>query len=86
MSKNLFDYAKKELTQDGFLMWLIDSYNDENEEIRNVSRSFIEFLTEISKNEKIVEVWVKPQWCKIDVTVFITTDKKEKVGVASQSI
>ena len=52
MSKNLFDYAKKELSQDGFLMWLIDSYNDENEEIRNVSRSFIEFLTGISKNEK----------------------------------
>lgn len=81
MSKNLFDYAKKELSQDGFLMWLIDSYNDENEEIRNVSRSFIEFLTGISKNEKIVEVWVKPQWCKIDVTAFITTDKKEKVGL-----
>lgn len=81
MSKNLFDYAKKELSQDGFLMWLIDSYDDENEEIKNASRSFIEFLTGISKNEKIIEVWVKPQWCKIDVTAFITTDKKEKVAL-----
>lgn len=59
-------------------MWLIDSYNDEDDEIKNVSRSFIEFLTGISKNEKITEIWIKPQWFKIDITVFITTENKEK--------
>ena len=25
--KNLFNYAKKELTQDAFLMWILDNYN-----------------------------------------------------------
>lgn len=28
MSENLFDYATKELSQDAFLRWLLENYND----------------------------------------------------------
>lgn len=80
MSKNLFNYAKKELSQDAFLMWLIDSYNSENAIEKTVSRKFLKFLANIPEDEELMEVWVKPQWCKIDVTAFVST-KTEKIGI-----
>lgn len=80
MSKNLFDYATKELSQDAFLMWLIDSHNSDDDIEKMVSRKFIYFISGISEDEVLKEVWVKPQWCKIDITVFITTNN-DKIGI-----
>lgn len=42
-AKNIFDYAPKELTQDGFLRWLFESYEDP--EIKDLARDFLLFLT-----------------------------------------
>lgn len=81
MSKNLFDYATKELSQDAFLMWIIDSHDSEDKVERNVSRKLIKFLTGIDEDEKLTEVWVKPQWFKIDITVFITTASGRKTAL-----
>ena len=30
---NIFNYATKELSQDAYLMWLISSYNDQDEKL-----------------------------------------------------
>lgn len=81
MSKNLFDYATKELSQDAFLMWIIDSYNSDDEVERKVSRKFIQFLTGINEDEILTEVWIKAQWYKIDVTAFITTETGRNIGI-----
>ena len=41
--KNLFDYATKELSQDAFLRWLFESYEDE--QIRPIVADFITNFT-----------------------------------------
>ena len=68
--KNIFDYATKELTQDAFLMWLLDSYEDDDSNIRDISRKFVNFLLG-KKINNVKWIWVKPQWKKIDVTCHI---------------
>lgn len=73
MSKNLFDYAKKELSQDAFLMYIIDCYNSENKTERSISRKFINFLVGLSEDEEITKIWLKAQWHKIDISVYFYT-------------
>ena len=68
--KNIFDYATKELTQDAFLMWILDCYKDEDKNLRSISRKFVKTLLKIDTSN-VKWVWVKPQWKKIDVTCHI---------------
>ncbi len=42
--KNLFDYAPKELTQDGFIRWLLENYEDKD--LKELVRNFVLFLTD----------------------------------------
>lgn len=53
--KNLFDYAPKELTQDGFLMWIFENYDDP--ELRDLSRDLILFLTEDENGKPSVDIF-----------------------------
>ena len=46
--KNLFDYATKELSQDAFLMWFLENWDDER--IGEYSLGFIRMLTEADGN------------------------------------
>lgn len=57
--KNIFDYAKKELSQDAFLMWLANNYQDKD--IGDFAKSFL--LTMIGKdsNSKITDLTTTPQ-------------------------
>ena len=41
--KNLFELAPKELTQDGFIRWVIENY--QHDDIKDLARRFILFLT-----------------------------------------
>lgn len=77
MSVNIFKYAKKELSQDAFLMWLLDSFNSEVKSEKETSIAFINFLVKLKNDEKIEEVRVKPQLYKIDVTANIKTKYRE---------
>lgn len=80
MSKNIFNYAKKELSQDAFLMWLLDSFYSDDLNEKEISIDFINFLVELKDGEVIKEVRIWAQWCKIDVTAYITTNYR-KIGV-----
>lgn len=53
--KNLFDYAPKELTQDGFLMWVFENYDEP--EIKDLSRDLILFLTEDENGNPLVDIF-----------------------------
>ena len=77
MGKNLFDYATKELSQDAFILWLLDSWNSDNEIERTTSRKFIQFISGVDETENIQSVWVKPQWYRMDVSCFITIGDRE---------
>lgn len=73
MGKNIFNYATKELSQDAFLMYIIDCFNSENEIEKKVSRKFIKFLVGLDEDEEILNIWLKAQWHKIDISVYFYT-------------
>lgn len=71
---NLFDYGKKELTQDAFLMWILVNYNcNDDLELKHASRKLIEKLADIPESEEIIDISLKPQLYKIDIVAVITT-------------
>lgn len=43
--ENLFKYAKKELSQDAFLLWVLSHACSEDKAMRELARNFISFLT-----------------------------------------
>lgn len=72
--KNLFNYATKELSQDGFLCWLIDNYDDPV--ISCYSYEFIRFITGFDfKDGDIVELELKRQEKNMDIVVDFWTSK-----------
>lgn len=78
--ENLFKYAKKELSQDAFLLWVLSHARSENEDMRELARDFISFLT--GKNDlDIAEIKLNPQWKCIDVVAEITLKNGDKFNI-----
>jgi hypothetical protein len=77
---NLFDYADRELSQDGFLLWLINNFDSEEEDVHFFSNGFLASLCGLSssKETKITAIETKAQWKKIDVLAEITLENGEK--------
>lgn len=79
--KNLFDFATKELSQDAFLRWLFENYDDE--ELGEIVIDFINYFTKKRfddsnypttldlKKEDIRKIKTKAQLENIDITVDI---------------
>lgn len=69
--KNLFDYATKELSQDAFLMWMFDSWEDKDLQpvVENLIRKFCN-----KEFKEIRNIEVQPQWHKIDVSIHFDAD------------
>ncbi len=70
--KNLFDFATKELSQDAFLRWLFENFNDDG--IGACSCEMLRTLCDLDKNSVITEVSTVAQWQKIDITVKFKVD------------
>lgn len=75
MMKNLFDYATKELSQDAFLRWLFENYDDA--EVGKAARKLLTLFCKLSHDEIIKELHTIAQWHKVDVSVWITTSKRK---------
>ena len=67
---NIFNYAKKELSQDAYLMWLISSYNDQDENLASFSKKFIFDLLGVEQ-KPIDSIKIYPQLSKIDTVCHI---------------
>lgn len=80
---NIFDYATKELSQDAFLMWLIDNCNCCNENVCRASYRLISKLIdrklEIGDIEKVEK---RRQWGKMDICFFIYLKNKKNIFLA----
>lgn len=76
--KNIFDYAEKELSQDGFLCWLLESFEDPviGEAARNLIFEFAKLAGFQIDKEKIKDVKTGRQYKHMDVTVDFTIDGK----------
>ncbi len=79
--KNIFDFATKELSQDAFLRWLLESYNcKEDYNLCMASIKFIKTICEFRKDEKIEKLTTFAQWYRIDVSAIIETNER-KIGL-----
>ena len=74
--KNLFDFATKELSQDAFIRWLLENYDDPK--LSEYSKSFLRFLVG-DKNYEFDHLETFAQVDKIDVSVDIYKDKKSTI-------
>ena len=78
MKPNLFEIATKELSQDGFLTWLI-RYADpecqgENPAVFECAQKFVRFLMEKQDDFRIEKVRTYRQWNRIDILVEVNDD------------
>lgn len=68
---NLFQIATKELSQDGFLTWLIkwadDSFHDSDPELNKVAKDFVRLLIDKDSDFAITNVYAGRQWEHIDI-------------------
>lgn len=81
-SKNLFDYATKELSQDAMLCYLFANYNDSE-----LSAVVVDLLNNFcnlnpSSTKNINEIKIQKQWKKIDLRVDIEFKDKDKKPIA----
>lgn len=81
MTKNLFNYATKELSQDAFLRWLLENWGCDQKDVRIASQEFLRNLIGLSVEEfgeikylkaeaqvKSIDVFVS---CKVDETSYV---------------
>lgn len=86
--KNLFDYAYKELSQDGFIDWLLNSFNvgnnpsEEGLKAKEVSKKFIEFLCKDIKVDDIKKVNTWRQRDYIDLSASFEMKDESVYGLA----
>jgi hypothetical protein len=76
MRPNIFELSPKELTQDGFITWLLNwadpSNKEYNQELNICATNFIKFLLKKQFGDiKIETVNVKRQWKNIDICADI---------------
>lgn|GEM_PF-1152398 len=77
--KNLFDYATKELEQDAFLLWLFESWEDD--QVKPLVHNLLERFCGIDKNEEIIKINSIAQWKNIDVLITITTKSNRTINL-----
>lgn len=77
--KNLFDYAKKELSQDAYIRWLCENYNCEDSDVCDASLKFLELLGAETIGIKTIETF--GQKARIDIFVILTYENGKKVGL-----
>lgn len=75
---NIFNYATKELSQDAYLMWLISSYNDQDENLASFSRKFIFYLLGVEQ-KPIDSIKIYPQLSEIDTACHIQIADKHYI-------
>lgn len=73
--ENLFDYATKELSQDAFLRWLLESHDDED--LKEPVRFLLNQFCDLKDDEQINKLKTWAQRCSIDITVEIDTNYRK---------
>ena len=76
MTKNLFEFATKELSQDAFLRWLFENWNSDQEDVKEASRTLItELLKKSIDFDKITKFNTSAQERNIDLLIRFVIDE-----------
>ena len=73
--RNLFFFATKELTQDAFLRWLFENYDDP--ELEGAVCSLLRDMCEFEEDERIMSIDTTAQYYHIDISVWMQTNKRK---------
>lgn len=73
--RNLFFFATKELTQDAFLRWLFENYDDP--ELEGAAYALLRAMCKLEEDEIIMHLDSTAQWHNIDISVWIQTNKRK---------
>ncbi|MDF2700197.1 MAG: hypothetical protein K0Q49_1753 [Haloplasmataceae bacterium] len=87
-TKNIFDYATKELSQDAFLRWLFENWNCEQSDVRMASQTLLrEFLGFEEQQEfNIEELSARGQYKNIDIVVeCIINNEKYVIAIEDKT-
>ena len=76
--KNIFDYATRELSQDAFLRWLFENFEDN--ELKDAAGDLLQEFCAIDIQD-IKDVNTTAQWCNIDISVWITLKDGSKTAL-----
>ncbi len=76
--KNLFDFATRELSQDAFLRWLFENYDER--ELKDAAGDLLKEFCGIDSGE-VKEIVTTAQWCNIDISVWITLKNGQKTAL-----
>ena len=76
--KNIFDYATRELSQDAFLRWLLENYDDP--ELKDAADDLLQEFCGINVKD-IKSINSTAQWCNIDISVWITLKDDSKAAL-----
>ena len=76
--KNLFDFATRELSQDAFLRWLLENYDDL--ELQDAAGDLLQEFCGIDMKE-VKRVDTTVQWCNIDIAAWITLKDDRKAAL-----
>lgn len=76
--KNIFDYATRELSQDAFLRWLFENFEDN--ELKDAAGDLLNEFCAIDIQD-IKDVNTTAQWCNIDISVWITLKDNSKAAL-----
>ena len=76
--KNLFDFATRELSQDAFLRWLLENYDDL--ELQDAAGDLLQEFCGIDMKE-VKRVDTTAQWCNIDIAAWITLKDDRKAAL-----
>ncbi|MBW6452123.1 MAG: PD-(D/E)XK nuclease family protein [DPANN group archaeon] len=79
---NIFNYATKELSQDAFIAWLLNYYNDKDHELYPIAEKLLnKIVTESHIDSKLpkTKIDIRLQEDKRDVTVYFLDDKGEPI-------
>ena len=76
--KNIFDYATRELSQDAFLRWLFENFEDK--ELKDAAGDLLNEFCAIDIQD-IKDVNTTAQWCNIDISVWITLKDNSKAAL-----
>ena len=76
--KNIFDYATRELSQDAFLRWLFENFEDN--ELKDAAGDLLQEFCAIDIQD-IKDVNTTAQWCNIDISVWITLKDNSKAAL-----
>lgn len=76
--KNLFDFATRELSQDAFLRWMFENYDEP--ELMDAAGNLLKEFCGIGADE-IEKLATTAQWCNIDISVWITLKNGKKAAL-----